>query len=63
MNGERIHDLDMAGADWKARVANSKFVPFPDFARSPTGRLILQDHGNPVWFRNIRIREVRAGEY
>lgn len=62
MNGERIHDLDMAGADWRARVANSKFAPFPDFARSPTGRLILQDHGNPIWFRHIRIREVRMGE-
>jgi len=62
MNGERIHDLDMAGADWKARVADSKFAPFPEFARSPAGRLILQDHGNPVWFRHIRIRPIAAGE-
>ena len=58
MNGTLIQDCDMNGADWKARVAKSKFARFAGFGRSATGRIVLQDHGNPVWFRNVRIREL-----
>lgn len=43
-------------ADWRERVEKSKFKAFPGFGAHARGRIALQDHGNPVWFRNIRIR-------
>jgi hypothetical protein len=37
-------------------VANSKFVEWPGYGRAARGHLALQDHGDRVAFRNIRIR-------
>jgi hypothetical protein len=58
LNGEPVVDVTMGGADWNARVAQSKFARFAQFARVKDGRILLQDHGDPVWFRDIRIRRL-----
>jgi len=39
-------------------VAGSKFKNMPGFARSKKGHISLQDHGNEVWYKNIRIRKL-----
>jgi hypothetical protein len=44
--------------DWKKLVAGSKFKAMPDFATYHTGRIGLQDHGNKVWFKNIKIMKL-----
>jgi cytochrome c len=41
-----------------AALAASKFAPIPWFAERRTGHIVLQDHGDEVYFRNIRIREL-----
>ena len=47
----------MKGDDeWNQRVAASKFAAFPQFGKATKGHICLQDHGNPVSFRNIKIR-------
>jgi hypothetical protein len=56
LNGTRVVAYDLGSADWKARVAASKFRSWPGFGQSPTGAIALQDHGDTVSFRNIRIR-------
>lgn len=56
LNGEAIFDVRMTSADWHERVAKSKFGPFPRFGKVTPGRIVLQDHLRPVWFRAIRIR-------
>jgi hypothetical protein len=58
LNGERVFDVEVGSADWEARVAKSKFARFPHFAKVPAGRILLQDHNDPVWFRQIRIRRL-----
>lgn len=58
LNGELVNDQTMGSADWNARVAKSKFAPFTQFGHVSPGRILLQDHGDPVWFRNIRVRRL-----
>jgi hypothetical protein len=59
LNGVKIVEYEIGSADWKARVAASKFKVYPGFGEQPKGRIGLQDHGDVVWYRNIRIRELR----
>lgn len=56
LNGTKIVDYVLDSPDWKARVAASKFATMPGFGTVQDGRIALQDHGSPVWYRNIRIR-------
>jgi hypothetical protein len=56
LNGTRVVSCDLAGDDLKSRVAASKFKDLPHFAKRAQGRIALQDHGDDVWYRNIRIR-------
>jgi len=58
LNGQAVVDATIGSEDWNARVAKSKFAPFREFARVPDGRILLQDHNDPVWYRNIRIRRL-----
>lgn len=45
---------------WRQRVANSKFASMNDFGRADTGYIVLQDHGDTVWYRNIKIRDLSS---
>ena len=56
LNGVQQCSYELWGEDWTARVAASKFKQWPGFGMNKTGHIALQDHGNPVWFRNIKIR-------
>ncbi|MCX6318996.1 MAG: DUF1080 domain-containing protein [Bacteroidetes bacterium] len=42
---------------WRALVAYSKYAKYPAFGEAASGYILLQDHGNEVWFKNIKIRE------
>lgn len=56
MNGERIVEYEIGSPDWEKRIAASKFKQWADFGRLPRGHVALQDHGDRVAYRNIRIR-------
>lgn len=56
LNGVRVVATRFGDEPWRERIAGSKFKAMPHFAKVPRGRIALQDHGDRVWFRNIRIR-------
>jgi hypothetical protein len=59
LNGTKTVECEIGSADWEARVAASKFAPHVKFARNAEGHIGLQDHGDRVAFRNIKIRELK----
>ncbi len=58
LNGENVVSVTLWDDNWKKMVANSKFRNMPGFGTYQKGRIGLQDHGNEVCFRNIRIRKL-----
>lgn len=59
LNGQKLVSIDLASAEGKAAIAKSKFKDWPKFASLAKGRIALQDHGNVVSFRSLRIRELK----
>jgi hypothetical protein len=59
LNGMMVAEYDINSADFKAHVAASKFKRWPQFATGQTGFIVLQDHGDDVAFRSIKIRELK----
>ena len=59
MNGEQVLEYHLWTDDWKNMVLNSKFKDYEDFLNTAEeGYIGLQDHGDDVWFRNIKIKEM-----
>jgi hypothetical protein len=56
MNGVKLLEYDINSPDWLARVKASKFATMPWYGRAKRGYIALQDHGNLVTYRNIKIR-------
>jgi cytochrome c len=59
LNGEKQVEFIMHTPEWDSMVAASKFKSMPDFGKATKGHIALQDHGDKVWFRNIKIREIK----
>lgn len=59
-NGVKVLSYTLWTPEWDAMVAKSKFKTFPGFTEgiAKEGFIGLQDHGYPIWFRNIKIREI-----
>jgi hypothetical protein len=60
MNGVKVLSYTLWTPEWDALVTNSKFKTFQGFTEgiSKEGFIGLQDHGYPIWFRNIKIKEL-----
>lgn len=59
LNGVKVVEYELESRDWESRVAASKFRQWPAYGRAPKGHIALQDHGDRVWYRSIKIRDLR----
>ena len=58
LNDKKIVEFPTTGEQWNAMVANSKFKGWEGFGKYAKGKIAIQDHGDKVWYRNIRVREL-----
>lgn len=56
LNGEKLLEYTLWDEEWKERVAASKFAAMPDYGLRETGHIVIQDHGDEIWLRDIKIR-------
>jgi hypothetical protein len=59
LNGTKVVEFTMHTPEWDQMVAKSKFKEWPEFGKALKGHIALQDHGDAVWFRNVKIRELK----
>ena len=57
-NGVKTADFDLESTDFINLIADAKFKKWPHFARYRKGHIGLQDHGDEVYFRNIKLKEL-----
>lgn len=58
LNGAKVVQTQMHTAAWDELVKGSKFKDMKAFGKASKGHIALQDHGNGVWFKNVKIKEL-----
>jgi len=58
LNGKKLVEYEMFTDEWTKMIANSKFKDMPDFGKARKGHISLQDHGDRVYYRNVKLKEL-----
>ncbi|MDG2381945.1 MAG: DUF1080 domain-containing protein [Pirellulaceae bacterium] len=58
LNGEKVVDCEIGSEDWDKKIEASQFHAWPQFAQNKRGHIVLQAAGSPVWFRDLRIKQL-----
>lgn len=58
LNGEKVLEYECGSETVMNQVPKTKFKKWPGFGEKVTGHILLTDHKDPCWYRNIKIREL-----
>ena len=58
LNGMKVLEYERKSAAYRKLVSESKYEKWPDFGEANSGPILLQDHGDRVAFKNIKIRPI-----
>ena len=61
LNLKKVLETEIGSPEWNEQLGKSKFKDWDKFAKNRGGHIAFQDHGNEVWFRNIRIKRLDNG--
>jgi hypothetical protein len=61
LNGTKVVEYELGSPDWEAKVKATKFKQWPGYGRAASGHIALQDHGDRVAYRDIKIRTLPGG--
>ena len=59
LNGVKVVEYDLWSDAWKQQVANSKWKNYPAYGLAHSGHIALQDHGDWVSYRNVKVRRLK----
>ena len=59
MNGAIVVEFDRNTPEWKKLKDTGKWKDYPDYGKYTEGKIDLQNHGTPIWFRNIKLKELK----
>jgi hypothetical protein len=59
LNGVKVLEFERGGEKLKQHIAESKFKNTKGFGETAKGHFLLQDHGDAVWYRNIKVRTLK----
>jgi len=62
LNGVSYYKFVIGNDDWNKRVAASKFAKYPQFGKTGRGHICLQDHGDEVAYRSLKMRRLPEGK-
>lgn len=62
LNGVQVLEYELASPELRAAIAKSKFKDVERFGTLQKGHILLQDHNDAVWYRNVRIRSLPASQ-
>ena len=58
LNGDKVVEYELQSEDWKTQKSASKWKDVEGYGMESMGHIDLQDHGNEVWYKNIRVRKL-----